>query len=107
MAGYTKSWKVGTWCTSHLVPSLPSVEASLASRAWNEGYPKVREDFTFTVKAPTRAFSWLKAGQCQFSIVSYNSDLNVKAVVAFNQENALVGAFSEIANLLMDLRFKL
>ena len=30
-------------------------------RASNEGYPKVREDFTITEKAPTRAFSWLKA----------------------------------------------
>ena len=25
--------------------------------AWNGGYPKVREDFTITKKAPTRAFS--------------------------------------------------
>ena len=34
--------------------------------------------------------------------------LNVKAVVAaFNQEKALVGAFSVITNLRMDLRFKL
>ena len=30
-------------------------------RAWNEGYPKVREDFAITEKAPTKAFSWLKA----------------------------------------------
>ena len=29
--------------------------------AWNEGYPNVPEDFTITEKAPTRAFSWLKA----------------------------------------------
>ena len=37
------------------------------------------------------------------SIVSY-SVLNVKAVVAaFNQEKALVGAFSVITNLLMEL----
>ena len=36
------------------------------------------------------------------------SVLNVKAVVAaFNQEKALVGAFSVITNLRMDLRFKL
>ena len=40
--------------------------------------------------------SW---GQCLFSI-ELNSVLNVKAVVAaFNQEKALVGAFSVIANL--------
>ena len=38
----------------------------------------------------------------------YNSVLNVKAVVAaFNQEKALVGAFSVITNLCVDLRFKL
>ena len=55
-------------------------------------------------KAPTR----LKAverpwGQRLFSIV-LNSVLNVKAVVAaFNQEKALVGAFSMITNLRMDL----
>ena len=37
-----------------------------------------------------------------------HSVLNVKALVgAFNQEKALVGAFSVITNLRMDLRFKL
>ena len=37
-----------------------------------------------------------------------HSALNVKAVVAaFNQEKALVGAFSVITNLWMVLRFKL
>ena len=42
-------------------------------------------------------------GQRPFSIVSY-SVLNVKAVVAaFNQEKVLVGAFSVITNLRMDL----
>ena len=39
---------------------------------------------------------------------SSNGVLNVKALVgAFNQEKALVGAFSVITNLRMDLRFKL
>ena len=33
----------------------------MVSRASNEGYTNVHEDFTITVKAPTRAFSWLKA----------------------------------------------
>ena len=43
-------------------------------------------------------------GQRPFSIVSFNSVLNVKAVVAaFNQEKALVGAFSVITNLRMEL----
>ena len=37
-----------------------------------------------------------------------HSVLNVKAVVAaFNQEKALVGAFTVITNLRVDLRFKL
>ena len=30
-------------------------------RACNEGSPKVREDFTITEKAPTRASSWFEA----------------------------------------------
>ena len=33
----------------------------MESRASNDGYPKVSEDFTITEKVPTRAFSWLKA----------------------------------------------
>ena len=37
-----------------------------------------------------------------------NSVLNLKALVdTFNQEKALVGAFSVMTNLRMDLRFKL
>ena len=34
---------------------------SLGIRASDEGYAKVREDYTNTEKTPTRAFSWLKA----------------------------------------------
>ena len=37
------------------------VTFSVTIRAWNEGYPKVREDFTITEKAPTRAFFWFEA----------------------------------------------
>ena len=33
----------------------------LFGRAWNEDYPKVREDFIITEKAPIKAFTWLKA----------------------------------------------
>ena len=33
-------------------------EARNMGRASNEGYPKVREDFSITEKAPIRAFSW-------------------------------------------------
>ena len=32
-----------------------------------EGYPHVPEDFTITEKAPTRAFSWLKAATTAFT----------------------------------------
>ena len=39
---------------------------TVASRASNEGYPKVPKEFTITEKAPTRAFSWLKAATTTF-----------------------------------------
>ena len=43
---------------------------------------------------------YLPWGQYPFSIVSYNSVLNVKALVGtFNQEKALVGAFPVIVQL--------
>ena len=58
----------------------------VAYRATNEGYPKVREDFTTTKKAPT-IMTLLTSIE--------HSVLNVKALVgAFNQEKALVGASS-------------
>ena len=41
--------------------NIPYVRTRISIRAWSEGYPKVRKDFTITEKAPTRAFSWLKA----------------------------------------------
>ena len=62
----------------------------MESSAWKSSIRR----FVITEKAPSRAFSWLKAP----------SVLNVKAVVAaFNQEKALVGAFSVITNLRMEL----
>ena len=42
-------------------------EARYAARASNEGYPKVREHFTITEKAPTRAISCLKANTSAFT----------------------------------------
>ena len=42
-------------------------ELWLVSTAWNEGYPNVPEEFTITEKAPTRAFSWLKAPTSAFT----------------------------------------
>ena len=88
--------------------------------------------FVITEKAPTRAFSWLKAAATAFTFKtllrhyakqaltprSLNVKLgprrkghkgragvlNVKAVVAaFNKEKALVGAFSVMTNLRMEL----
>ena len=37
------------------------------ARAWNEGYAKVREDFTITEKAPNLAFFWLKVPSSNFT----------------------------------------
>ena len=45
-------------------------------------------------------------GQCPYKFL--NSVLNVKVLVGtFNQEKGLVGVFSVITNLWMNLRFKL
>ena len=49
----------------------------LVTRASNEGYPKAREDFTITEKAPTRAFSRLKALP---SIFTFKTLLSVKTL---------------------------
>ena len=38
--------------------NLLTVLNTVSSTARNEGYPKVREDFTITEKAPTRAVSY-------------------------------------------------
>ena len=62
---------------------------AVQGRAWNEGYPKVREDFTITEKAPT------------FIVPCLIGVINVQALVgAFNQVKALVGAFSVIVKSL-------
>ena len=67
---------------------MSDLVTAVCSRASNEGYPKVREDFTTTKKAPT-IMTLLTSIK--------HSVLNVKALVgAFNQEKALVGAFSVI-----------
>ena len=55
------------------IPSIKELQWSpwpwpcTAASAWNEGYPNVPEDFTITEKAPTRAFSWLKAPTSAFT----------------------------------------
>ena len=47
--------------------SSPAQVGGLKTRASNEGYPKVPEDFTIMEKAPTRAFFWLKAPTSAFT----------------------------------------
>ena len=74
----TRRWRDTAWtrvnCCSSLRGHRNSSVASqilqqlLANRASNEGYPKVREDFTITEEAPTRAFSWLKAPTSAFTL---------------------------------------
>ena len=44
-----------------------ALSGQLMGRAWNEGYPKVPEDFAITEKAPTRTCSWLKAPTSAFT----------------------------------------
>ena len=44
-----------------------NVPSCVDSRASNEGYPKVPEDFTIMEEAPTRTFSWLKAPNSPFT----------------------------------------
>ena len=56
--------------------------------------------FVITEKAPTRAFSWslnVKLGPRR------KGNKGRAVVAAFNQEKALVGAFSVITNLRMEL----
>ena len=45
---------------------LPASQGS-TTRASNEGYPKVPEDFTIMEKAPSKDFSWLKAPASAFT----------------------------------------
>ena len=48
-------------------------------------------------KAPTEALSWLNEATAAFTFKHLNRFLNVKVPVgAFNQEKALIGAFSVI-----------
>ena len=39
------------------VPVLAAVSACVRAEASNEGYPKVREDFSITEKAPTSSYN--------------------------------------------------
>ena len=75
-------------------------------RACNEGSPKVREDFTITEKAPTRASSWFEALlatdlglRAQASLVSVGeADGEGGQNVGHHQEQLRIGA---IVNIVM------
>ena len=47
--------------------SQVKVSHRIVTRASNDCYPKVRDDFIITKKAPTRAFSWLKEPTSAFT----------------------------------------
>ena len=60
------------WTQECCCTTRPSSHQSLAltapaTRASNEGYPKVPEDFTITEKTLTGTFSWLKAPTNNFT----------------------------------------
>ena len=56
----TRTWSCWVWAPTSTPRWVPP-------RAWNQGYLKVPEDFKITEKAPTRAFSWLKAPTSAFT----------------------------------------
>ena len=94
-----------------LVPFIVSWLSVLGPR---RNYLKGRAAIRHYANQPARPI-WLLRRRPNFtstyrrvSIRLAYSVLNVKAIVgAFNQEKALVGAFSMITKLRMDLRFKL
>ena len=77
-----------------------SIKFRIHTRAANEAYPKVPEDFTITEKAPTREGRHVSSTYHRVNVslaLCINSFLNVKALVgACNKEKALVGVFSVI-----------
>ena len=64
---------------------LPRLNLSAGTRASNEGYPKVCEDFTITEKAHTRVFFRLKVPTRAFTFKTLCS-MDVNSVI-------IVGAF--------------
>ena len=65
-----KSDVLGQWSTNTTASSshpTPSSKTGHVPGAWNYGETRVREDFTITEKAPTRAFSWLRAPTSTFT----------------------------------------
>ena len=76
---------------------------------WSSASKSSIRRFVITEKAPTRAFSWLKAATNAFTFKTLLRhyakqaltpwSLHVKLGLRLNQEKALVGAFSVITNL--------
>ena len=56
--------------------SQVKVSHRIVTSASNEGYPKVRDDFIITEKAPTGAFSWLKAPTSTFNFHTFSHYLD-------------------------------
>ena len=54
-------------CYEGRAANIIIILSCITTSALNEGYPNVPEDFTITEKAPTRAFSWLKAPTSAFT----------------------------------------
>ena len=52
---------------AHLARHHDQCYDNTTSRASNEGYPRVPEDFIITEKAPSRAFSWLEVSTSDFT----------------------------------------
>ena len=62
----------------------------LCAAAWNEDYPRVREDFTITQKASTRALSWLKVPSGTFTFMTllrlYDGWMDVDPMVSIDMK---------------------
>ena len=75
----------------------PNIREQATTRLFSSASKCSIRRFVITEKAPTRAFSWLKAATTAFTFKT------LLRHYANNQEKALVGAFSVITNLRMDL----
>ena len=58
-------WSAAAWWATQSTPAEMTAPSRWTAKACNEGYPKVRKDFTIREKAPTRA--WLKVPTSAFT----------------------------------------
>ena len=68
---------------------------TVTTRASNEGYAKVREDFTIMEKAATRAFSWLKAPTSTFTFMTVKRHC-AKQVLTHVDMKLVIGHWSKV-----------